>query len=212
MTTIPMFPLGSALLPGQLLPLNVFEPRYHQLVLDCLASPEGPVFGVVLIARGSEVGGGDVRNDVGVLARIEQHTALSEGSHELRCRTQERIRVRKWLPDNPYPVAEVELWSDENAGTQTVDYEFPALVERIELLYGLLNRLARQRGKVPPSPPTIAPFRGSLGTRLFELAELIPMGDADRYAVLSAPGADERLRVVGEALETAIDMVRFRLG
>ncbi|QNG21543.1 ATP-dependent protease [Rhodococcus triatomae] len=211
MTTIPMFPLGTALLPDQPLPLNVFEPRYRQLVQDCLASPEGPVFGVVLIARGNEVGGGDVRHDVGLLARIEDHTALADGRYELRCRTQERIRVRKWLPDNPYPLAEVELWADENAGTQTVDYEFPALVERIELLYGLLARLAHQQGTPPPDPPVVAPFRGALGNRLYELAALVPMGDADRYAILAAPGADERLRAVSETIENAIEMVQFRL-
>lgn len=212
MPTIPMFPLGSALLPHQPLPLKIFEPRYLQLVHDCLASVDGPLFGVVLIARGSEVGGGDIRNDVGVLARIEDHATRPGSSYELQCRTLERIRIRKWLPDNPYPVADVEFWPDEDAGTPTVDYEFSALIERIDFLYGLLNQLARKLNSPPPPVPAVAPFRGSLGTRLFELAELIPMCDADRYAILAAAGADERLRTLSESLETTIDLARFRLG
>ena len=61
---MPMFPLGSVLLPGVVLPLHVFEPRYQQLVRDCLETDEHE-FGVVLIDRGSEVGGGDSRTDVG---------------------------------------------------------------------------------------------------------------------------------------------------
>lgn len=58
MAVMPMFPLGTVLLPGAILPLHVFEPRYQQLVRDCLDAPEHE-FGVVLIDRGSEVGGGD---------------------------------------------------------------------------------------------------------------------------------------------------------
>ncbi len=64
-TVLPMFPLEMTLLPDDDLPLRIFEPRYSQLVADCLAADD-PVFGVVLIAAGREVGGGDNRYDVGV--------------------------------------------------------------------------------------------------------------------------------------------------
>ncbi|NLE79040.1 MAG: ATP-dependent protease, partial [Rhodococcus sp.] len=93
---LPMFPLGSAVLPGDKLPLHVFEPRYRDLVHDCLAAPE-PRFGVVLIARGSEVGGGDVRHDVGTIAHIDTHAAIGDGRFELLCRGADRIRVIEWL-------------------------------------------------------------------------------------------------------------------
>ena len=59
-----MFPLERAMLPGEELPLRIFEPRYSALVSDCLAMDD-PAFGVVLIAAGREVGGGDTRSDVG---------------------------------------------------------------------------------------------------------------------------------------------------
>ena len=75
---LPMFPLGSVLVPGAVLPLHVFEPRYRALVRSCLDSGE-PEFGVVLIERGSEVGGGDVRFDVGTLARIVQAGRFDDG-------------------------------------------------------------------------------------------------------------------------------------
>ena len=51
---LPMFPLGSVLFPELGLPLRVFEPRYRQMVVDCLDTDRS--FGVVLIERGSEVG------------------------------------------------------------------------------------------------------------------------------------------------------------
>ena len=72
-----MFPLSTVLFPHAELPLHVFEPRYRALMADCLAG-DG-TFGVVLIARGSEVGGGDERVDVGTVARIDQVTELDDG-------------------------------------------------------------------------------------------------------------------------------------
>ncbi len=72
-----MFPLGTVLLPGMPLSLHVFEPRYRQMVDDCRAG-DG-TFGVVLIERGSEVGGGDVRTDVGTLTRIVEARELPDG-------------------------------------------------------------------------------------------------------------------------------------
>ena len=51
MSAQPMFPLGTALLPGEVLPLRIFEPRYRTMLDDCLAAADGPPgFGVVLIA------------------------------------------------------------------------------------------------------------------------------------------------------------------
>ncbi|BBY23023.1 hypothetical protein MSTO_32280 [Mycobacterium stomatepiae] len=106
-----MFPLESAFLPNQDLPLRIFEPRYVALVRHCVDT--GEPFGVVLIARGREVGGGDSRCDVGVLCRIDDCVEQGADRYSLRCRTGERIRVREWLPDDPYPRASVSPWPDE---------------------------------------------------------------------------------------------------
>lgn len=106
-----MFPLESALLPDEDLPLRIFEPRYGALVRRCLDGDEP--FGVVLISAGREVGGGDSRCDVGTLCGIIEHADLGAGRFALRCRTGERIRVSGWLPDDPYPRATATLWPDE---------------------------------------------------------------------------------------------------
>ena len=63
--SMPMFPLGTVLLPSVLLPLHIFEERYRTLIRDVLDADRE--FGVVLIERGSEVGGGDTRSSVGTL-------------------------------------------------------------------------------------------------------------------------------------------------
>ena len=65
---MPMFPLGTVLFPHALLPLRVFEPRYRLMTQRVLGADSE--FGVVLIERGSEVGGGDTRFGIGTIALI----------------------------------------------------------------------------------------------------------------------------------------------
>ena len=112
-----MFPLGSVLLPGMLLPLHVFEDRYRQMVDDVLAASAGgrerpAEFGVCLIERGSEVGGGDVRSDVGCMARILEGQQTDDGRWALLSVGDRRVRITEWLVDDPYPMAIVEDWPD----------------------------------------------------------------------------------------------------
>ena len=64
-------------------------------------------FGVVLIERGSEVGGGDTRFDIGTVARVVRAQELPDGGYALATVGIRRIRVMRWLPDDPYPLAEV---------------------------------------------------------------------------------------------------------
>lgn len=111
---LPMFPVSTVLFPYDRLPLHVFEPRYRSLVADCLAA-DGRL-GVVLISRGSEVGGGDERNDVGTEACIEVAEPQPDGRWHLVVRGQELLRVTRWLDDRPYPSAYVE-----EAGRSPVD-------------------------------------------------------------------------------------------
>ncbi|OBK48524.1 LON peptidase substrate-binding domain-containing protein [Mycobacterium sp. 1081908.1] len=204
-----MFPLESALLPGQELPLRIFEPRYAALVRRCLAGAEP--FGVVLIAQGREVGGGDARCDVGVLSRIEEHADLGAGRYALRCRTGERIRVCEWLPDDPYPRATVTLWPDEPGdpvtGAQLLDLE--------DRVIALFERIAQARDARLPEREVLLGYReGSetqAGQRLFALASRIPIGAADRYSVLSAPSAADRFTALSEAVDALADMVEFQL-
>jgi uncharacterized protein len=204
MPILPMFPLGTALLPGSDLPLQIFEPRYQQLVRDCMAAPDGPRFGVVLIARGHEVGGGEQRHDVGTVARIIVDNELGGGRHVLECIAEERIRVIEWLPDDPYPRAEVEPWPD----AESEEVDLSSLTVHLGRLYGVLDRLTDGQA---PSPPPMTELPDDPGARLFALARYVPMGDADRYAVLAAPGATERRNILIESIDTAIDLAEWRL-
>src|SRR3954471_17426800 len=100
-----MFPLGTVLFPHALLPLRVFEPRYR-LMTERVLRGDGE-FGVVLIERGSEVGGGDTRFGVGTVARVVQAQELPDGGYALATVGMRRIEIDRWLPDDPFPLASV---------------------------------------------------------------------------------------------------------
>jgi uncharacterized protein len=201
-----MFPLESALLPDQDLPLRVFEPRYGALVRRCLDA--GEPFGVVLIAQGREVGGGDSRCDVGVLSRIAEHAELGAGRYALRCRTGERIRVREWLPDDPYPRATATVWPDEPGEPVTA----AQLLDLEDRVIAVFERIAEARdARLPERDVLLGRGEGDAGRRLFALASRIPIGMDDRYTVLSAPSAAERFAALRDAVDALADMVEFQL-
>ena len=210
MTVLPMFPLGSALLPGEQLPLHVFERRFQALVRDCLAATEGPVFGTVLIARGHEVGGGDVRHDIGTTVRIVSHVGIGDGRYALNCVGEERIRVRHWLGDDPYPRAEVQPWPVDAAGRATDD-QLRQLTDKITELYITMSRIRELRDDPPPAPPRMFDVLAQPGDHLYALASWVPMGAADKFAVLAAETADERYRAVADAIDNAREIAEFRL-
>ena len=208
MTITPMFPLESVRLPGEDLPLRIFEPRYSALVRDCLAGDR--VFGVVLIAAGREVGGGEARCDVGSLAHIVTADEHGEGRYRIGCEMRERIRVQQWHDDDPYPRATIEVWPDEPGRTVTGD----EIVDVEDRLMALFERIAAaKQAQLPPRGELLGePEPGDdAGKRLYALASRVPMGQADRYAVLSAPSASARLDALSDAVETVAAMVEFQL-
>jgi len=202
-----MFPLGGVLLPGAVLPLHVFEPRYRQLVVDCLADDSGdPEFGVTLIERGWEVGGGDQRTDVGVVARMVSVEALEGGRYRLVTVGTRRIRVNAWLPDDPYPLADVDDWPD-------VDPDEPGLGGRVgDITRRLADvlALAVELGDVAAEQVELPPLDDDALVASYQLAALAPVGPADRYRLLCAPSPASRLALLADVLDDVEAMLRFR--
>ncbi|WP_156752360.1 LON peptidase substrate-binding domain-containing protein [Mycobacterium sp. ACS1612] len=208
MLVTPMFPLEVAMLPGEELPLRIFEPRYTAMVSDCLGTDD-PSFGVVLISAGREVGGGDTRSDVGAMAHITECADFGDGRYRLGCLMAERIRVLEWHPDNPYPRAAVEFWPDQPGPPVDVD----AIRDIEDRMVSLFERIARARGaEVDPRDIVAgADDSGDTAMWLYALASRVPMGQADRYAVLAAPTVAERVVALRDAVDTVTAMVEFQL-
>lgn len=195
-----MFPLSCVLLPGELLPLHVFEQRYRTMVAHCLEQ-EPPVFGVVLIARGSEVGGGDVRTDTGTVASIETVARSGDGRYALLARGTERLRVVQWLPDDPYPLAVVELLDDGPAPTASSLEAAWSSVRRVEALVSELGGTPDSEGGRPAENDAWGPCRR------------LPLGPMDRQRLLAGGGAERRLELLVElAAAQSDDLVRLLSG
>ena len=197
----PMFPLGSVLLPGRVLPLHVFEPRYLSMVEHCLAG-DG-TFGVVLIERGSEVGGGDVRFSVGTLAHIVQAERVADGRFAVVAVGASRFRVREWLADDPYPRARIDLL-DDVVGRAPED----AVEEVRSRLHEVLVLHSRLGAPVDDVDVVLAddPVRAS-----FEAAAVSPIGPLDAQALLEVDDAVARLDMLAAHLRDEIEVLRFRL-
>ena len=110
MPVIPMFPLSSVLMPAMPLSLRIFEERYLKLLGDLIAQAD-PEFGVVLIERGQEIGGGEKRLGFGTLASVTDIGTLDK-FYGLESIGSQRFRVNAWLPDDPYPMANIEFIAD----------------------------------------------------------------------------------------------------
>jgi Lon protease-like protein len=198
-----MFPLQAVLLPGMVLPLHVFEPRYRALMDDCLAGDRE--FGVALIERGSEVGGDDVRAGVGVVARIVQADQAPDGRWGVLAVGTRRVQVECWLDDDPYPRAEVADWPDAS----TVDpvaltAGYGERVRQVRRLLALLSELGQ------PAQP-LAEVSDDPDVGLWQLALLAPLGALDRYRLLATDGAEARLALLVDLLDDLEAEIEARL-
>jgi Lon protease-like protein len=206
MPVMPMFPLGSVLLPGGLLPLHVFEPRYRQMIIDCLAEDGQPEFGQALITHGREAGGGDERAMVGTVAQVLQIDALDEGRYALVAVGTRRLRVNAWLPDDPYPIADVDDWPDEDPDPADLAEAVAAAHERVRATLAMAAQLSDE-----PVDPAETGISDDPLVATYHLAAIAPIGPADRFRLLAAPGPLDRLTALDEILDDVDAMLKFRL-
>ncbi|MFP4634723.1 MAG: LON peptidase substrate-binding domain-containing protein [Nitriliruptoraceae bacterium] len=202
MQRLAMFPLGTVLLPHMVLPLQVFEPRYQRLLEDVLAG-DGR-FGVVLISRGQEVGGGEVRTDLGTIAQVLRAEPLDDGRWLVISLGTSRFRVTRWLNDDPYPQAEIDVLTDEHR-----EGEVAARRVQLEPLIRRVLALRQQLGEdgVPPdfelsSDPDVA---------CWQTAVMAPLNAFDAQRLLSSDRCTDRLALLEELLIGLEETLRFRL-
>lgn len=203
-----MFPLGTVLLPYGLLPLHVFEPRYRRLMADLLdegatEKAPGPDMGIVLIERGHEVGGGDERTGLGTVARIVRAERFPDGRWFLLAAGTSRFAVRTWMPDDPYPVADVDELDDEEWDPSCAE-----ILRRAEQEVRRALALAGELGEAVSQPELSSdPMVAS-----WQLCAAVPVGPLDRQTLLAAPGVAERLAMVASLASEAAALLAYRLG
>ena len=113
--TLPLFPLGTVLFPGLLLPLHIFEDRYRQLVRDLADQPEPRQFGVIAIRHGRETGvdGIQALHEIGCTATLRQVKPLEDGRYDVVTVGTQRFRLAGLDDSKPYLQGQVDLLAEE---------------------------------------------------------------------------------------------------
>jgi uncharacterized protein len=191
---MPMFPLGSVLLPAMPLPLRIFEERYLKLLGDLVAS-EKPEFGVVLIERGKEIGGGEKRMSIGTIASVTEIGTTQEFLG-LESYGSQRFRVNAWLPDDPYPLADIDLLPD----LIWDDSLLPAKVH-LETKVRQLLAFVSEFGNLQFGADI--EFSEDPMEACWQMAGVLPVGPLDQIDLLSSQSADELISRTYEIVKTA---------
>lgn len=210
---LPLFPLGTVLMPTGVLPLHVFEPRYRALMADLTGEELGtpiiePEFGVMLIERGPEVGGGETRARVGTVARLVDTQHLPDGRWVVAVTGTRRFRVHEFLPDNPYPLALVDDLPEDRWDPT----DGPSL-DAAEAALGRTFALAARLRPDGPAAASEAAFDLSdePAVAAWQLCGLAPLGALDQHRLLVAATVRQRLQLLTELLDDVADMLALRL-
>ncbi len=204
--TLPLFPLGTVLLPGASLPLHIFEPRYRQLAVDLVTGAvPGRSFGVVAIRQGREVGPGAVEamRDVGCTARLTEARRLPDGRFEIVARGERRFRLLA-VDDAaaPYLVGSVEWMPDTEPGQEDRTL-LPALAHVARQSYRRYHAVTWQREDRDEPGADVDPCM---------LAHLLAadclLALEDRQALLEERDPAQRLRLVRSLLARETGFLR----
>lgn len=183
---LPLFPLGQTVLaPSMPLPLQIFEPRYREMIAHCLETDRK--FGVVLIREGEEVGETASPYEVGTVAEITTANRLDDGRMLIETEGRQRFRIIERFYDRSYLHATVELL-DEQVGV--LENALPLAAELQQLVFryiGILRKLEDQEDLEVELP------REPLDLSYLVLA-LLQVPDAERQDLLEARDAEVRLR------------------
>jgi Lon protease-like protein len=199
---LPLFPLHTVLFPGMALPLHIFEPRYRQMVEQCLAASRP--FGVVLIRAGQEVGAPAVPHEIGVTARITGVERAAGGRLNIETVGEERFRLRETRPDGDLLTAEVDLLplpSDPAGGDQRLVRALAPWLRRYLEVLGQAAQTELRVDTMPDHPVAMA--------YLAAIIAQVPM--LEKQTLLAAASAAEMLRAERRLLRREVGLLRAML-
>jgi len=200
---LPLFPLGTVLFPGMLLPLHIFEDRYRQLVRELLDGPRPRRFGVIAIKKGRETGvdGISSLHEVGCTATLRETEARDDGRFDLITVGTRRFRLRSVDGSRPYLQGDVEFLA-EDAGDSAAAGRAASLVAGSfrDYLAALANRgLAQVTVTDLPEEPVLLSYLVA-ATMIIDLP--------DRQGLLAEPDSPSRLAAERVMLQRETTMLR----
>lgn len=186
MARLPLFPLGTVLVPGATLPLQLFEPRYLELLSDLVNAMEVPEFGVVAIRQGHEVGPDAVPDlhEVGCVARVLQAAPVGDGRYLVLCTGVRRFRLDALVAGagTAYLTGEVTLLEEPTGDAD-------AVADLADRLRTALHDYATTLGAEEPEWPSDA------GDLSYAVGPAVGLDLGDRQRLLAADDTETRLRL-----------------
>lgn len=201
--SLPMFPLGSVLLPGSVLPLYLFEPRYRQLYRDIVEGDRR--FGVVLIERGRDSGGDDSRFAHGCMAHMVGSATHEDGTVSIVTVGTNRIHVLEWEEPHPYPSALVETLDEDPLSENALE----ALQQASSHLLKLKTLFSELGADVGVDPPELS---DEPTTAMYQMAQLAGLQALDLQRVLETADSDSRAVLVRDLISDQVELVQLQLG
>jgi Lon protease-like protein len=183
------------------LALRVFEERYLKM-MGAILEEDTPQFGVVLIERGHEVGGGEKRFDVGTLAEVLE-IAAPDGPLAVVARGTRRFRVTTWLVDDPYPLADIELLDSLTTDSDTE----ASLQETEQVVRDTLRYLDTLSDDLPWSPDI--DLSSDDEERLWQLAGISPLGPLDHQDFLTETSMASLSTRIQTTVSEALDVFKL---
>jgi Lon protease-like protein len=202
-TRLPLFPLGSVLYPGLVLPLHVFEDRYRQLVADLLAGPEPRQFGVIAIRQGSETGVGGVSAlfETGCTALVRRAEKHPDGRFDLVTVGTDRFRLVNLAEPAPYFSGDVELLPDGVGDVAAATAAVPSMQRQFRAYLDLLTERGRAQISISelPDEPVLLSY----------LVAAVVVADLPvKQGLLEEPDALHRLAAERSLLAAEMAMMR----
>ena len=198
---LPLFPLNSVLFPGASIPLQIFEDRYKQMLLDCLDADSR--FGIVLIKSGREVGGPAEPHTTGTVAQIVQANEIDGGRFLISATGLQRFVISEVLQRRPYISARVELLvEDQDPWLPNTEMEVirQAFTKYASLVAGLSGGWTR-RTRGPSDPLALS----------YHIAETLQIELDEKQSLLEEQSASRRLEAELDILRRDVDKLSQRL-
>ena len=195
---LPLFPLHVVLFPHMALPLHIFEPRYRQMIGECLEA--GHSFGVVAIREGSETGP-VTPYDVGTLAKIVRIDRLDDGRMNLLVMGASRFQILKTADDRPYLCGEIRIIPEAGDDLDATARLTETTAITFRHYSNLLRELVGQQSDdaEPPMEPELLSYL---------IAAALNLQVPEKQALLAEPRTDARLLVELQMLRKEIVLLK----
>jgi Lon protease-like protein len=201
---LPLFTLNAVLFPQARLPLQIFEPRYREMISRCLE--EDLAFGVVLIREGEEVGAPATPHTIGTIAKIVDVARLDDGRMNIIVSGITRFKLLEHTTEHAYLTGRIRLLPDENVDlnkTQRVAARtsrlFKEYIKALRTVAESDEDDDKESIKLPRDPVVLS----------YSIASSLPVSLSDKQQLLEAPTAVSRLDRESRFLDRELQMLRL---